>query len=258
MTQKKSTAQRLGRVLETVTSQSSRLPDDARVRFLDSRPRVGEPGSAPHPHPDHPDAVRGGREPDRHHRRPPGDHGRVPDPERVRVRRPVDHLRGGARLHRCRSGARRVLGDPTGDEQRAMGDRGAHADEGRLAQHVLRAVAPDPRAADPVGCRYRIAHHAVRAGGHRLHPEGPSGRELQRHRRLGELLPVHRVRPETGGGTGPRSGPSAAAVRARDHGPHHAGLGARLGRSRARHPAGRHPHPVAAERDPHPNSPSPS
>ena len=37
---------------------------------------------------------------------------------------------------------------------------------------------------------------------------------------VGRLLPAHRIRAAAGGGTGARSGPAAASLRRRNHGPH--------------------------------------
>ncbi len=149
------------------------------------------------------------------------------------------------------AGGRGVLGDPPGDRQRAVGDRGAPADPRRPAQHVLRAVAADPCPAGAVGGRHGPAHHALRRARHRVHPEVAVGRQLPRHRGLRELLPVHRVRAAPGGRAGAGGGPAAATVRRGAHGPHHAGVGARLRGAGARHPPGGAHHADAGEPDTH-------
>jgi hypothetical protein len=171
---------------------------------VDSRSRLREPAQTPNPHPSHPDTVRGGRESDRHRSSDARRHRRVSDAERLRAAGPVDHVHRRPRLHLRRARRGRLVGHPSGDEQRAVGDRGAHADEGGSAQHVLRAVAPHPRAADPVGTRHDRADDDVRTCRQPVHPEVAPGHQLSRHRRVGELLPVHRIRIAPGRRSGSR------------------------------------------------------
>ena len=239
-----------GRVLETVTNQSSRVPDHPGVRLVDARPGLGEPAPTPHPHPDHPHDVRRGREPDRDRRR------RCwwsPSPSR----RPASSTQTSAGSPSSRSPStslrrvrrRRHLGHQPGDRQRALGDRRAQADPEGPAQHVLRAVATDPRAADPLGRRHDRADHDVRPRGHQLHPEvacWASASPASSSPRAATCSPSshcvrsprRRWRPAT-----------SAAVRRGPHGSHHARLGARLWRPGARHPAGRDHHVDAAKHD---------
>ena len=74
------------------------------------------------------------------------------------------------------------------------------------------------------------------------------GHQLSGHCRVGELLSVHRVRTASGRRAGTRGRPSAAPVRTGHHGPHAHRMGVGFGCAGARHPAGRHHHAFAAER----------
>ena len=128
MNAEKSVAQRLGRVLETVTRQSGRLSDDTRVRLVAAGQGQREPAAPAGAHSGHPDGLHPAHEPDRHRGGGAVGRRRFPVPS-VFDRCPgVAHLRCRAGLHRGGAGVgtfwvtRRIMQSST------VGHRGARAD----------------------------------------------------------------------------------------------------------------------------------
>ncbi len=124
---------------------------------------------------------------------------------------------------------------PPNHRRLAMGDRGAGAHPGGRARHVHGSVLAGARRPLAVGHRYRIADDAVRVGRQHVHSDRGILRQCLRNPGVYRLLSVHRVRAASGGGPGARGGPGAAAIGARDHGPNVDGVAARVGCSGARH-----------------------
>ena len=140
------------------------MPAHARVRLLDPGPRLGEPAPPPGPHPDHPDDVRPGREPDRHRRRAAGRHRRVPGARASSTHRSC----GSPSPSRPPTSRRRLIVGVIWATNRVINNVRWAIEERtptrRTSATLLRAVAADPRAADPLGRRHRRADDAVRTG----------------------------------------------------------------------------------------------
>ena len=159
---------------------------------------------------------------------------RVPDTECVRAAGFVDHVRRRARLRRC-AGARHVLGDQRviKNVRWAIEDRTpTEADQRntffapwRLTRVLLFLWG--------VGTALLTVLYGLQDTDYI--PKWLLGVELSGHRRIRQLLSVHRVRVASGGRAGAGGRASATAIRPWHHGPHHAGLGSRVRRPGARH-----------------------
>ena len=220
MSEKKSAAQRLGLVLEKVTSQSSRLLSTPRVRVVDPRPGLGEPTASPRPHPVHPDDLRPRREPDRRERRGPRRHRRLPGAQRLRLAAlwitfaVAPAYVALAFIVGVIWATNRVINNVRwAIEEREPSPQGS-------AQYLLRPVEADARYARPLGRRNRRAHRPIRPAGHRLHTQSPSRHQL---RGASSCRPAAICSPSSHCVRSPRRhskvGPSAAPLRTGHHGP---------------------------------------
>ena len=129
-------AQRLGRVLETVTRQSGRLPETSDYgSWLLGKSTEG-PASAPGANPGHPHDVHRGDQHDRYRGGDPaGDRGGS-RAQRVRGRAALADVLGAAELHRRRADHRNLVDHPPDHQRAALGGRRAPAQPGRPAQHL--------------------------------------------------------------------------------------------------------------------------
>ena len=127
------------------------------------------------------------------------------------------------------------LDHPPDDRRPAMGDRGARTDPGRRAQHLCSSVLAGARCPRAVGPGHRIADDALRVGRQYVHPDRGILRQRLRHSGVHRVLSVHRVRVASGGRSGTRGGPGAAPTGPRHHGPDIDGVAARVWCSGARH-----------------------
>ncbi len=214
MTDKKNAAQRLGLVLERMTRQTGRVTDTSeygswilgRVSESQQRRRVRIQLILT-------TVVLGANLARCRGRVPRRDASPSRCPVSSTPQRPVDHLRGGAGLYRAGLRGGRRLGDQPGDQQRPVGHRGARTDAQGPAQHLLRAVAAEPRPARAVGRRHRRADLLYGLQDTDYIPKVLLGISFPGHRGVGLLLPVHRVRaaPRRRAGAGSRSCPRAGS-----------------------------------------------
>ena len=121
------------------------------------------------------------------------------------------------------------------DRRPAMGDRGARTHPGRRARHIYSSVLAGARRPRAVGPRHRLADDALRVGRQHVHSDRGLLRQRLRHSGVYRVLSVHRVRAASGGRSGTRGRPGAAAVGPGDHGPDVDGVAARVRRSGAWH-----------------------
>ena len=176
MSANKTVAQRLGRVLETVTRQSGRLPETPAYGSL-LLGRVTESQTPPAgPHPDHHDRAYPGGEPDRHRRRAAAGDGRHSRAERVR-RRAAWITFGVAPAYIALALAVGTYWITRRDGDRAaLGDRGAQTQPRRRAQHLPGPVANRDRRPHPVGRRDGAVDHPLRPGQHACSSRGSCSR----------------------------------------------------------------------------------
>ena len=235
MMAKRSTAQRLGRLLERVTKQSGRLPETPAYGSWLLGQGVGEPGPPAGAHPAHPDRVHRRCQCHRNRRCGAAGDRRVPRAEHLQRRAAVDLVCRHARVLRCGAGRRHIPDHPPNHRCSAMGDRRARPHSGRRARHLHRPVLAGVRRPDAVGSGHRAADDALWAGQQHVHSDRGVLRQRLRHSGVDRLLPVHRVRAASGGCSGARGRRSAAPIGSRDHGPDPDGVAARLWRSGAGH-----------------------
>ena len=230
MTANKSVAHRLGRVLETVTRQSGRVPETpdygswllgkssesqrrrrVRIQFILTVFIVIA-------------------EPARHRRRTAAGHRRVPGAERLHRRPDVDHLRRGTRLT---SPSRSCVGIFWITRRTVNALRWAIEERKPTPEDQLNTFLAPWRVAKAHlilwGVGDGAAHDAVRAAGHEVHSAVLVRRQLRRRRRRDCVLPAHRVRAAPGGGAGTGGGPAAASAHRRNHGPDDDRVVARIG-----------------------------
>ncbi len=191
MMAKRSTAQRLGRVLERVTQQSGRLPETpaygswllGRVSESQARRRVRIQLILT--------VFIVGANLIGHRRDDAAVDRRVPHPQHFQRRTTVDHLRRHARLLRRRVGTRYIFDHPSDHRRLAMGDRGTRTDPGRRTRHLCSSVLAGPRCPRAVGPRDRLADDALRVGRQYLHSDRGLLRQRLRHSGVYRVLSVH-------------------------------------------------------------------
>ncbi|RFZ43740.1 hypothetical protein KST_00942 [Mycobacterium marinum] len=191
-----------------------------------ARSGLGKPTTPTDTHPNDPDGHGRGRESARDRGVHPAGDRRNPITERFHRSTVVDHVRGGAVLHRGCAGAGNVLDHPTDGACPAMGDRGTPADAGGRAQHIPGRVASGRRRPDSVGIRSGPADDSVWHGQHHVHPTVSVRRDILRGAGRHRQLSAHRICLASGRGSGVGGGTAATAIVLGHHGPNHDGVAA--------------------------------